>query len=199
MQLSDVDIIKLVKETEMISPFFDEQVRVKSGTPRISYGLTSGGYDFRLDPTYGLKVFKLANKTNKAVDPKNFDPLVLDTLQRFTNLNTEECWWELPGYAYALGLSTETFSIPRNVIGQVQGKSTYARSGVIINVTPAEPGWKGRLVVEFLNGQSSPVRIYGDEGIGQIGFHELSQPVAVSYADRDGKYQNQNSIVYSIV
>lgn len=197
MQLSDTEIAKLGES--MITPFYPEQVRSVAGTPRISFGLTCAGYDIRLDPAHGLKYFSLASRAEIAIDPKMFDPSVLEPLRLFNNLNTDEAWWEVPGFGYVMGLSAETFSIPRDIVGQVQGKSTYARCGLIVNVTPAEPGWKGRLVVEISNTQSRPVRVYAGEGIAQMCFHRLSSPVAVSYADRDGKYQNQESLTYAKV
>ncbi len=205
MILSDKDIAYCA-DGGMISPFFPTQVKASAviGTtdqPRISYGCSSAGYDFRLDPSHGLHVYQRfrTGQPETAVDPKNFDPTVLEPLRLLHDINKDQQWWEMPAFSYALGLSLESFNIPRDIVGVTLGKSTYARVGVQINVTPAEPEWGTRLVVEIFNGLPLPVRIYANEGIAQMQFHRLSSNPIQSYADRNGKYQGQDRIVYAKV
>lgn len=204
MVLSDTDIKQLATEQNMIAPFIPHQVRQAADTglhpdrPRISYGLTSGGYDFRLCPAAGLEIQDPWGGQRTAVDPKNFNPGQMVKLRLYTDLDNDQQWWELPSLTFALGLTVETFQIPKGIIGTATGKSTYARCGIYLNFTPAEPGWGSRLVVELFNASPHPVRIYANEGIGQMMFHQLSTLPEVSYADRPGggKYQNQNTITY---
>jgi len=207
MVLSDIDIKTLATEHGMIAPFIPEQVRQAADTglypdrPRISYGLTSAGYDFRLCPAAGLEIQDPWGTPRTAVDPKNFNPSQMIKLRLYTDLNNDQQWWELPSLSFALGLTVETFRIPKHIIGMATGKSTYARCGIYLNFTPAEPGWEGRLVVELFNSTPYSVRIYANEGIGQMTFHQLSTLPEVSYADRPGggKYQNQTAITYAKV
>lgn len=204
MVLSDTDIKQLATEQNMIAPFIPEQVRQAADTglhpdrPRISYGLTSAGYDFRLCPAAGLEIQDPWGSPRTAVDPKNFNPGQMVKLRLHTDLDNDQQWWELPSLRFALGLTVETFQIPKGIIGTATGKSTYARCGIYLNFTPAEPGWGSRLVVELFNASPYSVRIYANEGIGQMMFHQLSTLPEVSYADRPGggKYQNQNAITY---
>lgn len=205
MTLSDKDVIYCC-EQGMITPYVPEQVRMSSMTGtglhrRLSYGTSSAGYDFRLDPSHGLHYFTTDNKHGLfgAIDPKNFTPEALEPLRLLHDLNHDQQWWELPPFSYALGLSLEYFRIPRDIVGVTLGKSTYARVGVQVNVTPAEPGWEGNLVVEMFNSLPHSVRIYAGEGIAQMMLHRLSSEVITSYADRDGKYQGQNRIEYAKV
>jgi dCTP deaminase len=163
----------------MIEPFVDEQVR--EGV--ISYGLTSYGYDMRVADEF--KVF--TNVWNVVVDPKNFDPRSF--------VDRKEDHIDIPPNSFALARSVERFRIPRNVSCIVIGKSTYARVGVIINVTPLEPEWEGYVTIEISNTTPLPARIYANEGIGQVLFLESDEPCEVSYADKKGKYQGQQGIV----
>lgn len=207
MVLSDIDIKKLATEHGMIAPFIPEQVRQAADTglhpdrPRISYGISSAGYDFRLCPAAGLEVPDPWGGQRTAVDPKNFNSSQMIKLRLYTDLNNDQQWWELPSLTFALGLTVETFQIPKHILGMATGKSTYARCGIFLNVTPAEPGWGSRLVVELFNAFPNPVRIYANEGIGQMTFQQLSTLPEVSYADRPGggKYQNQTAITYAKV
>jgi dCTP deaminase len=163
----------------MIEPFVDNQVR----TGMISYGLSSYGYDMRV--TDEFKVF--TNVYNTLVDPKHFDP------RSFVDIKAEYC--DIPPNSFALARSFEYFRIPRNVACLVIGKSTYARCGIIINITPLEPGWAGHVTIEISNTTPLPARIYANEGIGQVLFFEGDEHPDVSYADKQGKYQGQTGIV----
>lgn len=175
----------------MISPFQPEQIRrTESGAPAISSGLSSFGYDLTL-AVDGFRIFSPI--VSEEIDPKNFneDSLFGSSLRTSTD---GSLYWLLPPHSYALGVTVETFNIPRNVIGFCMGKSTYARCGLIVNMTPLEPGWRGRLVLEFSNGTDLPIRVYANEGIAQVVFFEGDQP-SITYADRAGKYQDQRGIV----
>jgi dCTP deaminase len=206
MILSDIDI-QTRAQNGMIAPFIPEQIRqaadtgLNAGALRISYGLTSGGYDFRLCPAAGLEIRDPWAGRRTAIDPKNFDAARMTRLRLYTDLNNDQQWWELPGQTFGLALTIETFHIPRDIIGVAVGKSTYARCGIFLNTTPAEPGWQGRLVVELFNSSPDAVRIYANEGIGQMLFNQLSTLPSVSYDERPegGKYQNQQNITYAKV
>ncbi len=164
----------------MIEPFEEKQVR--SG---ISYGLSSYGYDFRID-----RRFKIYVPGDTAVmDPKAFDQI------HFRDFEGDVC--EIPGNSYVLAQTVEYFRIPRDVLTICYGKSTYARCGVTINVTPFEPEWEGHATIAIANTTSRPARIYAGEGIGQILFLEASETCAVSYADKKGKYQAQKEITHA--
>jgi dCTP deaminase len=168
-------IRRMAREHGMIEPFEDAQVR--KGT--ISYGLSSYGYDMRV-----ADEFKIFTNVNSAiVDPKNFDD------RSFVPFQGEICI--VPPNSFALARSVEYFRIPRNVITLCVGKSTYARCGVITNVTPFEPEWEGFVTLEISNTTPLPARIYANEGIAQVIFFESDTPPDVSYADRKGKYQGQ--------
>lgn len=194
MILNDLDIRRLCSNVDsppMISPFYTRQVRHASGTgvPAISYGTSSFGYDLQLSPT-GMKVF-LSN-TDDVIDPKNFRESDLYDIS--VQSDKTGTYYILPPFSYALGVTVETFNIPRNIVAICVGKSTYARSGLIVNTTPLEPGWRGKVVLEFANATSSPLKVYANEGIAQVVFLFGDEP-ETSYADRSGKYQDQEGIV----
>lgn len=163
---------------KLIYPFESDQVR--KGV--ISYGVSSYGYDIRLSDEF--KIFNNAN--NVIVDPKNFDE------QSFIEFVGAIC--TVPPNSFALGRSLEKVSIPRNVLALCVGKSTYARCGIIVNITPLEPQWTGYITIEISNTTPLPVRIYANEGIAQIVFFGADTECDVSYADRKGKYQNQTGV-----
>jgi dCTP deaminase len=168
-------IRRMAREHGMIEPFEDAQVR--KGT--ISYGLSSYGYDMRV-----ADEFKIFTNVNSAiVDPKNFDD------RSFVPFQGDVCI--VPPNSFALARSVEYFRIPRNVITLCVGKSTYARCGILTNVTPFEPEWEGFVTLEITNSTPLPARIYANEGIAQVLFFESDTPPDVSYADRKGKYQGQ--------
>ncbi|MBU1007229.1 MAG: dCTP deaminase [Candidatus Omnitrophica bacterium] len=175
----DVWIKKMAVEHDMIKPFEPQQI--KKGN--ISYGLSSYGYDVRIADEF--KVFK-ASGTDIIVDPKNIDPGLFDNFQGNTCL--------IPPNSFVLARSLEYFKIPRNVLALCTGKSTYARIGVIVNVTPLEPAWEGFITMEISNTSPCPVKIYANEGIGQVVFFESDQACQVNYADRKGSYQSQKTI-----
>jgi len=172
---SDHWIRRMCEEHGMIEPF--EPKQVKDGN--ISYGLSSYGYDIRVAAEF--KVF--TNVHNVIVDPKNFDD------RSFVDVNDTECI--IPPNSFALARTEEYFRIPRDVLVLCVGKSTYARCGIIVNVTPLEPTWCGYLTLEISNTTPLPAKIYGGEGIAQLLFFEGDQEPAVAYADRQGKYQDQ--------
>lgn len=190
---SDRWIVQMCRERRLLEPYLPLQVRVDANQlPTISAGVTSYGYDLRLAADYCLKVFSAYGGAEE-IDPKNFDERLLTSLPLQTGPNGDR-YWRLPARAYALGLTIETFNMPRNVIAVCVGKSTYARSGLIVNTTPIEPGWRGRLVLELYNATSLPIRVYADEGIAQAMFFEADEHCDTSYADRSGKYQHQTEI-----
>ena len=162
----------------MITPFKSSQVR--KGV--ISFGVSSYGYDFRIANEF--KIF--TNVNNAIVDPKNFDP------KSFVDFKGKEC--VIPPNSFALGRSFEYFRIPRDVLGICLGKSTYARCGVVVNVTPLEPEWQGYVTVEISNTTPLPAKIYAGEGICQAIFICGRQECLVSYADKKGKYQKQQKL-----
>ena len=178
----------------MIAPFEWGQIREIEDRRVISYGVSSYGYDLRL-ASDGFRVFSPI--ASAEIDPKNFDEKSLIEAPLRTAGDGSK-YWLLPPHSYALGATVETFNMPRNVLGICLGKSTYARSGLIVNTTPLEPGWRGRLVLEFSNSADLPIRIYANEGCAQVLFFESDEDCEVSYADRDGKYQNQAGIVTAL-
>ncbi len=188
---SDRWILRMCREHNMITPFEEKLVREIDGRRIISAGVSSYGYDLRLAAD-GFRVFSPI--VSAEIDPKNFDEnsLIEAPLRRSDDGSS---YWLLPPLSYALGVTVETFNMPRNVIGLCMGKSTYARSGLIVNTTPLEPGWRGRLVLEFSNSADLPVRIYANEGVAQVTFFESDEECEVSYADRSGKYQDQTGLV----
>jgi dCTP deaminase len=177
--LSDITITRLAQEEGMIKPFVKKQVR--KGV--ISYGVSSYGYDIRVAREF--KVFTNLNAT--LVDPKNFDP------KSFVTVNADSCI--IPPNSFALAKTVERFKIPRDVLTVCVGKSTYARCGIIINVTPFEPEWEGIVTLEISNTTPLPAKIYANEGIAQVLFFKGDRPCAVSYKDKKGKYQKQKGLV----
>lgn len=171
-------IRRMALEHGMIEPFVDGQV--SKGV--VSYGLSSYGYDARIADEF--KIFTNINST--VVDPKNFDPRSL------VDFKGEVCI--IPPNSFALGRTVEYFRIPRNVMTICVGKSTYARCGIITNVTPLEPGWEGHVTLEISNTTPLPAKVYAFEGIAQILFFESDEPCELSYADRKGKYQAQQGV-----
>jgi dCTP deaminase len=179
MLKNDRWIRKMSKEHDMINPFSEKQVR--EGV--ISYGLSSYGYDLRVADEF--KIF--TNVNNALVDPKRFDE------KSFVTVQTDICI--VPPNSFALARSVEYFRIPRSVLTICVGKSTYARCGIIVNVTPFEPEWEGFVTLEISNTTPLPARIYANEGLCQIIFFESDEVCETSYADRKGKYQAQRGIV----
>ncbi len=165
-------------EHKMIEPFEDRQVR--EGV--VSYGLSSYGYDIRVANEF--KVFTNINST--VVDPKNFDA------RSFVDVKTDICI--IPPNSFALAKTVEYFRIPRDVLTVCVGKSTYARCGLIVNVTPFEPEWEGFVTLEISNTTPLPARVYANEGIAQVLFFQSDEPCEVSYADKKGKYQKQQGL-----
>jgi dCTP deaminase len=180
---SDRWIKRMALEQGMIKPFEERQVRQGA----ISYGLSSYGYDIRI-----ADEFKIFTNINTAiVDPKAFDP------RSFVDYHGDVAL--IPPNSFALGRSVEYFKVPRNVLTICVGKSTYARCGIITNVTPFEPEWEGYVTLEISNTTPLPARIYANEGIAQVLFFESDETCLVSYADRQGKYQGQQGIVLPTV
>ncbi|PYQ20939.1 MAG: dCTP deaminase [Acidobacteria bacterium] len=171
-------IRRMALEHRMIEPFSEKQVR--EGV--ISYGLSSYGYDVRIADEF--KIFTNINST--IVDPKHFDP------RSFVDFKGEVC--VIPPNSFALARTVEYFRIPRNVITVCVGKSTYARCGIIVNVTPFEPEWEGIVTLEVSNTTPLPARIYAGEGIAQVLFFESDEICETSYADKKGKYQAQQGL-----
>lgn len=179
MVMCDKWIKQMVKEYRMIEPFEDSLV-VKG---KISYGISSYGYDFRVADEF--KIF--TNVASTIVDPKNFDE------RSFVTVRGDYCI--IPPNSFALARSVEYFRIPRDVLGICVGKSTYARCGIIVNVTPLEPEWEGYLTVEISNTTPLPAKIYAFEGIAQLIFLKGNEICEVSYSQRKGKYMRQQGIV----
>lgn len=168
-------IRRMAREYGMIEPFVEEQVQ--KGV--ISFGVSSYGYDVRVGNEF--KIFTNVNST--IVDPKAFDA------RSFVDVRTDVCI--IPPNSFALAVSQEYFRIPRGVLAICVGKSTYARCGIIVNVTPLEPEWEGYVTIEISNTTPLPARIYAHEGIAQMLFLEADEVCAVSYRDKQGKYQKQ--------
>jgi len=181
--LSDKEIRGLAVEHRMIEPFVERQIRqLETGARVISYGLSSYGYDLRVADEF--KVF--TNVFNTVVDPKNFDA------KSFVDLQADVCI--VPPNSFALARSVEYFRIPRDLLTLCLGKSTYARCGIIVNVTPFEPEWEGHVTLEISNTTPLPAKIYANEGLAQVVFFRATEPCQISYADRSGKYQRQQGI-----
>jgi dCTP deaminase len=176
---SDHWIRRMALEHDMINPFSEKQVR--QGV--VSYGLSSYGYDLRVADEF--KIF--TNVNSSIVDPKKFDE------KSFVAINSDVCI--VPPNSFALARSIEYFKIPRSVLTLCVGKSTYARCGIIVNVTPFEPEWEGFVTLEISNTTPLPAKIYANEGLCQILFFESDEICEVSYKDRRGKYQAQTGIV----
>lgn len=173
----------------MITPFEPALVRRSKETPVISYGLSSYGYDLRLSPSE-FRIFRHIPGT--IVDPKHFNPANLEPVS--LHQDDSGSYFILPAHSYGLGVALERLEVPENVTVICIGKSTYARCGIIANLTPAEAGWRGYLTLEFSNSSSADCRIYANEGIVQLLFLE-GAPCAVSYHTRQGKYQDQPEAV----
>lgn len=172
----------MAEEHGLIEPFVPDQIRESDGHKVISYGTSSYGYDIRCAPEF--KVFTNINST--IVDPKAFDS------GSFVDVDNEVC--VIPPNSFALARTVEYFRIPRDVLTICLGKSTYARCGIIVNVTPLEPEWEGHVTLEFSNTTPLPAKIYANEGVAQVIFLQSDEACAVSYGDRAGKYQGQRGV-----
>jgi len=176
---SDRWIRQMAREHKMIEPFVESQVR--EGV--ISYGLSSYGYDLRVADEFRI----FTNVHTAVVDPKHFDP------RSFVEMKSDIC--VIPPNSFALARSVEYFRIPRNILTICVGKSTYARCGIIVNVTPFEPEWEGFVTLEISNTTPLPARVYSNEGLCQVIFLEADELCETSYKDKKGKYQAQQGIV----
>jgi dCTP deaminase len=168
----------MAKDHKMISPFEDHQVR----GDKISFGVSSYGYDARVSNEF--KIF--TNVNSEIVDPKNFKPT------NFVTKKSSECI--IPPNSFVLASTVEYFKVPKDVLVICLGKSTYARCGIIVNVTPLEPGWEGHVTLEFSNATPLPAKIYANEGAAQFVFLKGSEVPEVTYADRNGKYMRQTGV-----
>ncbi len=179
---ADKWIRRMAESDGMIEPFEPGQVRENEGGKIISYGTSSYGYDVRCSDEF--KVF--TNIHSATVDPKKFDE------KSFVDIKADYCI--IPPNSFALARTVEYFRIPRNVLTICLGKSTYARCGIIVNVTPLEPEWEGHVTLEFSNTTTLPAKIYANEGVAQMLFFESDEVCEVSYKDRGGKYQGQRGV-----
>lgn len=179
---SDKWIRRMVQEHGMIEPFESDQIRQKDEQRIVSYGTSSYGYDIRCSDEF--KLFTNINST--IVDPKNFDS------NSFIDVKSDVCI--IPPNSFALARTVEYFRIPRNVLTICLGKSTYARCGIIVNVTPFEPEWEGYVTLEFSNTTPLPAKVYANEGVAQVIFFESDEVCETSYKDRGGKYQGQQGV-----
>ncbi|MCY4148204.1 MAG: dCTP deaminase [Gammaproteobacteria bacterium] len=179
---SDKWIRRMARDAGLIEPFEARQVRETEAGKVISYGTSSYGYDVRCSNEF--KIF--TNINSAVVDPKAFDE------SSFVDFSGESCM--IPPNSFALARTVEYFRIPRNILTICLGKSTYARCGIIVNVTPFEPEWEGHVTLEFSNTTPLPAKIYANEGVAQVIFFESDEVCEVSYSDRDGKYQNQQGV-----
>ena len=181
---SDRWIRRMAEQHAMIAPFEPNQIKEVNGRQVVSYGTSSYGYDIRCSDEF--KLFTDINTT--IVDPKNFDP------KSFVDVKGSSCI--IPPNSFALARTVEHFRIPRNVLTICLGKSTYARCGIIVNVTPLEPEWEGFVTLEFSNTTPLPARIYANEGVAQVIFLEAdtNDVCETSYRDRGGKYQGQRGV-----
>ena len=175
---SDKWIKQMAKDHKMISPFEDQQVR----GDKISFGVSSYGYDARVSNEF--KIF--TNVNSEIVDPKNFKPT------NFVTKKSSECI--IPPNSFVLASTVEYFKVPKDVLVICLGKSTYARCGIIVNVTPLEPGWEGHVTLEFSNATPLPAKIYANEGAAQFVFLKGSEVPEVTYADRNSKYMRQTGV-----
>ena len=179
---SDKWIKRMAENEAMIAPFEAGQVRENEQGRIISYGTSSYGYDVRCSSEF--KIF--TNVNSATIDPKAFDP------QSFVDVTGDYCI--IPPNSFALARTVEYFKIPRSILTVCLGKSTYARCGIIVNVTPLEPEWEGHVTLEFSNTTSLPAKIYANEGVAQMLFFESDEVCETSYADRGGKYQGQTGV-----
>lgn len=180
--LSDRRIRHYAQKKEMISPFIENQKREEKDKNLISYGLSSYGYDARVSDEFLI----FTNVHNALVDPKAFSD------DAFVKFQGDVC--VIPPNSFVLACTVEYFRIPRDILVICLGKSTYARCGIIVNVTPLEPEWEGHVTLEFSNTTPLPAKIYANEGACQFLFFKASDPCETSYADRKGKYQNQTGV-----
>lgn len=178
--------IRKMAENGMITPFEKEQVRHGRQGKIVSHGTSSYGYDVRCSTEF--KIF--TNINSAIVDPKNF------ASESFVDVVSDVCI--IPPNSFALARSVEYFRIPRKVLVVCLGKSTYARCGIIVNVTPLEPEWEGHITLEFSNTTPLPAKIYANEGVAQLLFLESDEECETSYKDRDGKYQGQRGVTLPI-
>ena len=179
---SDKWIKEMAMHHNMIKPFQEDQVKTNNGGKIVSYGTSSYGYDVRCADEF--KVFTNINST--MVDPKNFDD------KSFIDIKSDVC--TIPPNSFALARTVEYFKIPRQVLTLCLGKSTCARCGIIVNVTPLEPEWEGQVTLELSNTTSLPAKIYANEGVAQFIFLESDEVCETSYKDRAGKYQGQKGV-----
>lgn len=185
---ADKWIIEMATKHDMIQPFSATQVRANSnGDKIISYGTSSYGYDIRCADEF--KIFTNINTT--VIDPKNFNP------KNFVTIKSDVCI--IPPNSFVLARTVEYFKIPRNVLTVCLGKSTYARCGIIVNVTPFEPEWEGYVTLEFSNTTPLPAKIYAGEGVAQVLFFKAEETCNVSYKDRHGKYMGQTGVTLPTV
>lgn len=183
---SDAWICRMAKNSNMITPFEPKQVRQTAAGRIISYGVSSYGYDVRC-----ANEFRVFTNINSAiVDPKNFSE------GSFVDVRNDVCI--IPPNSFALAHTVEYFRIPRNILTICVGKSTYARCGIIVNVTPLEPEWEGQVTLEFSNTTPLPAKIYANEGVAQMLFLESDEICQVSYQDRQGKYQGQRGVTLPV-
>jgi dCTP deaminase len=179
---SDRWIARMARDHRMIEPFEPRQIRTDGDHRIVSYGVSSYGYDVRCADEF--KIFTNINTT--IVDPKNFDA------KSFVDFKGDCCI--IPPNSFALARTVEYFRIPENVLVLCVGKSTYARCGVLVNVTPLEPGWEGQVTLEFSNTTPLPAKIYANEGVAQVLFLESDEQCEVSYKERAGKYMGQRGV-----
>jgi len=183
---SDKWIRRMVAQHGMIAPFESQQMRKSGDNKTISHGTSSYGYDVRC-----AREFKVFTNINAAiVDPKNFSP------ESFVDIVSDVCI--IPPNSFVLARSIEYLRIPRNILVICVGKSTYARCGIIVNVTPLEPEWEGHITLEFSNTTPLPAKIYANEGVAQLLFLEADEECEISYKDRAGKYQGQQGVTLPI-
>jgi dCTP deaminase len=183
---SDAWICRMAKDCNMIAPFESKQVRQTTAGRIISYGVSSYGYDVRC-----ANEFRVFTNINSAiVDPKCFSE------GSFVDIKNDVCI--IPPNSFALAHTVEYFRIPRNILTICVGKSTYARCGIIVNVTPLEPEWEGQVTLEFSNTTPLPAKIYANEGVAQMLFLESDEICQVSYRDRQGKYQGQRGVTLPV-
>ena len=179
---SDKWIRRMAQQHGMIEPFEPGQVRQVDGRKIVSYGTSSYGYDVRCSDEF--KIF--TNVHSAIVDPKNFDE------KSFVDVKADVC--VIPPNSFALARTVERFNVPRNVLIVAVGKSSYARCGIVVTVTPLEPEWEGYVTLEFSNTTPRPAKIYANEGVAQMLFFESDEVCETSYKDRGGKYQGQKGV-----
>ena len=181
----------------MIEPFEREQIRSVMGIPALSFGTSSYGYDARLAPrdfrVFSRNIEKFTFE-QPIVDPKNFDPAVLRSLP--LEIDDTGSYFVMPPHSYGLGETIETFALPRDILMICLGKSTNARCGVVANVTPGEPGWRGKITLEIANHLPLPLKVYANEGICQFIFLKGASTPLICYGDRPNNYQDQEGLTF---